>query len=103
MERLTIEATVAGIPFSALGKVARDHEIWEGTDGGAQFKVTRHQLAEVPGVPEILSLSVSGEPSERDRIISEFEHVFGKAAIKDPPPEGVQYIQMVGWLFRRKI
>jgi hypothetical protein len=103
MERVAIETSVAEIPISPLGKVARDHEVWEGTDGDARFKVTRHQLLEVPSAPEMLYLSVSGESSERGRIISEFSAVYGKPVGNDTSPEDPLYIDSAWWLFARKV
>jgi hypothetical protein len=81
MERDNIEASVASLPASRLGEIQADHQIWEETDGGAKFKVTRHMLPVNEDVP-IISLSVSGEQSERARLISEFCAIYG-----EPEPE----------------
>ena len=76
MEREIIESSVAGIPTSQIGEIQRDNEIWEEYDGGAKLMVTRHTLA-TPNHDEIISLSVSGEPNERMRVLQEFIEVYG--------------------------
>jgi len=100
MERAIIESTVASIPHSQVGEIQQDHEIWEEQDGGAKLMVTRHIIS-VRDRYEMISLSVSGEPSERHRVIREFIDVFGR------PFEPVLYssrldvIDVIVWLQRR--
>ena len=97
MEKEVIESTVGEIPVSQLGEIQQDHEIWEETDGNAHFKVTRHILPVAGGV-EMLSMSVSGEPSERARVVDEFCEVFGAPASLDILLEHVDHIDVVAWL-----
>lgn len=80
MERDVIRQQLGEIPVSLLGKINDDHEIWEFTDGGAHFKVTRHKLPTDQMDQEFFSLSVSGQPAERERIIQEFSEVLGESA-----------------------
>jgi len=82
MEKEIIESAVASIPRSELGTIQDDHEIWEETDGSAHFKVTRHLVPGTQRDREVISLSISGLPSERRRVILEFKAVFG------PPNSG---------------
>lgn len=98
MEKEIIESFAASIPRSELGAIQEDHEIWEETDGGAHFKVTRHLLPLPQDEREMISLSVSGEPSERHRIMQEFKEVFGvpvsgQIALRDPA-----HIDILAWL-----
>lgn len=80
MEPKIIESMVASIPPSEMGEVQTDDEIWEETDGGAHFKVTRHWVYLPEGRHQIVALTVSGQPMERRRIIQEFVEVFGAKA-----------------------
>jgi len=99
MEKSIIETMVTSISVSPLEKVAEDHQIWEETDGEAHFKVTRHQLP-VLDHPEFLSLSVSGEPSERTRIVCEFAEVFGQPTSSDVMPDVPENVDVVAWLLK---
>ena len=76
MEREIIKSAVASVPTSEIGEIQRDNEIWEEYDGGAKLMVTRHTLA-TPNRDEIISLSVSGEPNERQRVLQEFIEIYG--------------------------
>jgi hypothetical protein len=86
----------ASLPLSTLGEVQADEEIWEENDGGAHFKVTRHQLP-VEEYTEMLALSVSGVASERRRVINEFAQVFGIPATKSAIIAS-DYIDIVAWV-----
>jgi hypothetical protein len=99
MDKEIIESWVASIPTSELGQVQADHEIWEETDGRAHFKVTRHLLPNI-GKHEIISLSVSGEPNERRRVIKEFKTVLGVPENGDIAFQQLHHIDFVTWLLR---
>lgn len=81
-----------------MGEIQADHEIWEETDGGAHFKVTRHWLTYSPdgvGV-EVVALSVSGVSEERLRLVNEFIDIFGTAAEHDTDSnDGIETILWV--------
>jgi hypothetical protein len=79
MERGIIARKTAELSLSTLGEVQADHEIWEETDGGAHFIVTRHLLPEIES-REILAVSVSGAVEERNRIYNDFYQIFGPPA-----------------------
>ena len=93
-----IRSRVGEIPVSELGKIADDHEIWEETDGGAHFKVTRHKLEMLGAGIEFLSLSVSGTDTERERIVQEFTEVLGPPNDLDQSPYSEQPVDIAGWL-----
>ncbi|MEO5499365.1 MAG: hypothetical protein ABIR46_02615 [Candidatus Saccharimonadales bacterium] len=97
MEKEIISSVVASLPESKLGEIPKDHEIWEETDGGAELKVTRHILL-TPDRYEFLSLSVSGEPSERQRVVREFVEVFGEPFDKVLHPDLLDYVEVVSWI-----
>jgi len=97
MEKGIIESVVASLPQSELGEVQQDGEIWEETDGGAHFKVTRHILPATDG-QELLTVSISGEIAERARIVDEFTEVFGVPASQDINPNQADYIDVIAWL-----
>ena len=99
MDKEIIESWVATIPRSKLGEIQADHEIWEETDGGAHFMVTRHLLSTV-GTYEIISLSISGEPSERKRVMREFNSVLGVPESGDIALRQSDHIDLVTWLLR---
>ncbi len=97
MEREIISTSVANLPPSTIGEIQQDHEIWEEIDGGAKLMVTRHILP-TPNRDELIALSVSGEPSERQRVIDEFSEVFGEPAQIDQQPQVRNYVDMVAWI-----
>lgn len=100
MERDIIQTHVENIPTSELGRVQEDDEIWEGYDGGAKFMVSRHILP-TPNRDEMVSLSVSGETTERERVIAEFIDVLGEPFRYDHPPEPFDKIDVVAWVVSR--
>ncbi|MDB5160077.1 MAG: hypothetical protein JWO99_340 [Candidatus Saccharibacteria bacterium] len=97
MEREIIEASVAGLPKSKLGEIQRDHEIWEEYDGGAKIMVTRHVLP-TPQKDEIISLSVSGEPTERHRVIKEFIAIYGRPVEVSSYSQNPEELEIIIWL-----
>lgn len=97
MEREIISVSVASLPLSEIGSIQQDHEIWEEIDGGAKLMVTRHILP-TPKRDEIISLSVSGVPSERQRVIREFAKVFGEPIDASLHLESLEHVDMVTWL-----
>lgn len=97
MEREIISSSVASLPPSIIGEIQEDHEIWEEIDGGAKLMVTRHILP-TPNRDELISLSVSGEPHERQRVIDEFTEVFGEPAQITQQPQLQNHIDMVAWI-----
>lgn len=80
MERELIVSGIQEIPLSRMDAIPSDDEIWEQFDGEARFIATRHTTG-VPQNPEILLLSVSGPPIERQRIIGEFTEALGAPTI----------------------
>jgi hypothetical protein len=99
MERQTIETMTAFIPPSELGAIPADEEIWEENDRGAHFKVTRHILPLLEPKVEVLSMTLSGEASDRRRIIEEFSEVFGAPADAElNTPVNNEIIDTVVWI-----
>lgn len=98
MERQEIERGLEHLPVSNLGEIQDDHEIWEYTDGGAHFKVTRHRLPLPDTQPEVVSISVSGNALERQRIIREFSHVLGAPGSQDIELKTPEHMDMAMWL-----
>lgn len=96
-----IKTSIDKLPVSEVGKIADDNEIWEMTDGGAHFKVTRHWLS-VPGQDdlEIVAFSISGQPDERRRVIDEFKDVFGEPAESSTVPTNPEHVDIVMWLMQ---
>lgn len=97
MEKEIISSSVASLPKSEIGKTPLDYEIWEEVDGGARLMVTRHTLP-TPYSDELISLSVSGVPNERKRVVSEFTAVFGEPIESDLSPDIDDYVEMVSWI-----
>ena len=99
MERSIIESMVASLPVSELGSIAEDHEIWEETDGAAHFKVTRHILPTPDRViHEMVSLTISGPPEEKLRILNEFKQVLGRPTVADMTDD--EAMDTIAWLLR---
>lgn len=94
MQLETIESKIQEIPLSPLDVVADDHEIWEETDGGAHFKMTRHNLlpSESQSI-EFYALSISGLAIERNRVTREFSQVLGRPFSRSRGPK----IDMLAW------
>ena len=102
MERTTIEDRTALIPISEFGALQEDEEIWEGTDQGVRFKVTRHLLPVGEAKVEILSLSASGVTEERRQFIDEFSEVFGEPADTDLD-DSRHYVDTVIWIISSEV
>lgn len=102
MEGPVIEATVALIQMSELGRVPEEDQIWEEIDGEACIAVTRHIYTskEDGATYEMVVLQVSGEPSERTRVMNEFYEVFGTQAQIDYAPEDSDEPDTVFWVIR---
>ena len=100
MDRPIIEAMIASLPVSEMGRIAEDHEIWEEIDGGAFLTVTRHILTSTEsGIEhEVVALQISGPLDERFRVISEFVDVLGSQAQIDMGREGTGEPDTVMWV-----
>lgn len=96
MELGIIRANVLDLPVSPLEREAMDEEIWEGQDGGAKFKMSRHRL-EIMGGRDFIGMSVSGYPHERHRLVREFSEVLGDPFVYEPSNHQGD-IETVGWL-----
>ena|SRR3989338_9258035 len=96
MDIEAIRISVADLPSIPLGKIAEDHEIWEGNDGGAHFKITRQPMPIINR--DFLALSVSGEPADRQKIIDDFVVALGEPTDRSVVPEVAKHIDMVAWL-----
>ncbi len=96
MEREIIKSTVESLPYSTIGEVQQDHEIWEEFDGGAKVTVTRHYLP-TPNRDSIVAMTVSGEASERHRVEREFIEVFGDPVYPIDETEADDYVCTVAW------
>lgn len=77
MEREEIIKRTRNLPASHPERIAEDHEIWEGNEEGAHFKITRNYVPQVPTL-KFYVLSLSGEKRGREKIISDFKSVFGE-------------------------
>ncbi|MBI4101234.1 hypothetical protein HY441_02060 [Candidatus Microgenomates bacterium] len=88
------------LPTSPLGEIPGDSDIWEANDGGAHFKMTRHQLPLGSSGLDFFSLSISGEPIERRRVISDFCAVLGEPDQAETSTEN-HHIDILGWMVRR--
>lgn len=77
MERDEIVQRSTGLPAIHPEKIAEDHEIWEGNEAGAHFKITRNYIPQAPSI-KFYVLSVSGRKRGREKIISDFKSVFGE-------------------------
>lgn len=78
MEREIIEQKPLSLPEIAIEHIPEDGEVWEGNDGDAHFKLTKHRLDTKAISLSFLSLSVSGVSEERSRVVGEFSEVYGE-------------------------
>jgi len=77
VEREEIIRRTGNLPIIHPEKIAEDHEIWEGNEVGAHFKITRNYLPQAPFI-NFYVLSLSGVRRGREKIISDFKSVFGE-------------------------
>jgi len=85
VERDTIIKRTRRLPVKELGTIAGDEEIWEGSEEGASFKLTKEALP-IEGMA-FYSLSMSGKPEVVLRLSDEFAQVFGEPTSIDANPE----------------
>lgn len=95
MEKEQIIEIIRNLPRKVVGELSEDHQIFEGNQDGAHFKITK-EIVPVSGNLAIYSLSVSGNVSSKDKIISEFITVLGKP-IGISSPEDFPGIDFVIW------
>lgn len=101
MEKERIEEIISEIPVTTLGKIPNQGEVWEYTEGGTHFKIARHRITmpEEPE-PEVCLMTIYGEPTEKERIITEFSQVLGSPTKRtaEPGPDGSEQTESVAWL-----
>ena len=95
MEREEILRRSKDLPTIHPAKIAEDHEIWEGNEEGAHFKITRNYVPEAPSV-KFYTLSFSGPKRGRERIISGFKEVFGEPDDQYTVPQ-VPGVHFLSW------
>ena len=102
MEGPVIEAMTTLLRYSEIGNVPEEDQVWEEIDGGACIAVTRHlHTSNDDGrVYEMIVLQVSGEQSERRRVMNEFYQVFGTQARIDYGTEDSDEPDTVFWVMR---
>lgn len=95
MEREEIIRRTRNLPASHPERIAEDHEIWEGDEEGAHFKIARNFVPQAPYL-KFYVLSVSGETSGREKIISDFISAFGEPNSQYQVP-GLPHIYFLSW------
>lgn len=100
MDGNTIKQVLLELPTSPIDKVPDDGDIWEANDGGAHFKMTRHELPIDGSDLDFFSLSISGPESERSRLIAEFSASMGEPEMVEKS-ESEDGIDFVGWAVQR--
>jgi hypothetical protein len=77
-DKESILSRLAGLPVKPLTLLTEDARyFWEGDEEGAHFKVTK-DVFPPPMQLTTVSLSVSGEPSGKSKIIGDFRQVLGE-------------------------
>lgn len=76
-----------------MGNIAEDHQIWEGTEGGVHFKITK-EIMPVRNGPTVYALSLSGDKDYKPKLIADFENALGKPDIRkvDPKLSGIEFV-----------
>jgi hypothetical protein len=97
MEEERIKSTIVRIPVSEIGILLEARDLWEGDDGGAHFIVSRHILP-APNELPMISLSISGAPDERLRLLREFKQVLGNPENGDVNLKDPDHVDMFAWL-----
>lgn len=97
MEREDIKTIPPSLPEIEVGRIPDDGEVWECDDGGAHLQMTRHRLATEAVFLSFFSLSVSGSPDERSRIIHEFNEVYGEPFARETMTGHPRPIDIAGY------
>ncbi len=97
MEKVVIESKIPEIAISPVGRIPEEHEVWEDTDGGAHFIISRHRLL-YGASAEFICLSVSGFSKERKRLIGELISAMGEPVYADTNFASNQYQDIVSWV-----
>lgn len=100
MEKQIIQSMVASVPETRIGYPENDEMIWEETDGGAHFIVARHVIpTTVDKDLEVVSMSISGIPSERLRVVNEFTEALdlGSPMVCDIDSDSINRVDVIMW------
>lgn len=95
MEKEEIFARTKNLPEIEMGNIAKDHQIWEGNELGANFKITKEFLSTPIGkLPAVYALSVSGDEDGKVRLIADFENAFGRPISRNSVPilPGIEFV-----------
>ena len=102
MEKDTIQSHVSRLPEIPFGVVPENGEIWEADDGAAHVKVTRHVLRTLDAY-QLVSLTVSGPPDERRRVLRDFKAAYGTPAGGQYDFQSDFHIDVFQWLIARPL
>lgn len=102
MEKDRIQSHVSRLPEMPLDLVPGDGEIWEVDDGEAHIKVTCRVLRALEAY-QLISLTVSGPPDERRRVLREFKAVYGTPAGGQYDFKDDTHIDVFEWLAARPL
>ncbi len=72
-----IRRRFGSLPVKPFYQIAQVHEVWESTEAGAHFIVSKEWMP-LPLVMTVCSLSVSGQADTAAKIIADFRRVFGE-------------------------
>ena len=92
-EREDINRHAGQLPNRRMDRIADTSEIWESDERDAHFILSRSWR---PGLPLIYSLSVSGPIESREKVIADFQAVFGEEIARTAQRFG-QPIEFVLW------
>jgi len=95
MDRDPILRLTKNLPPLSPHEIPQDHQIWEGNQGGAHFKITRNRLPPHADF-EFYTLSVSGVENDRNQLVSDFISALGEPFAQFPLPENPAII-IVSW------
>lgn len=77
MDKQKIREAMFRLPVITVGTIAQDHQIIEGDEYEAHYKITKETPSTFPGLI-IYALSVSGAFENRQKVIDSFIEILGQ-------------------------
>ena len=76
MDEKKLRKALSQLPVIPVGTIANDHQIIEGNEDSAHYKITKETPSNFPSLT-LYSLSISGSSESRKRLIDCFTEVLG--------------------------
>jgi len=93
MDKQKIREAMSRLPVITVGTIAQDHQIIEGNEYEAHYKITKETPPNFPGLT-IYALSVSGVFESRQKVIDCFIEILGQPLSRFQPKTfpGIEFL-----------